>query len=1621
MPENDPSGVLTEKDKEEGKSAEEKARERARLAKIYDEYYGKKPRFFKARAKRRRFIETGKVEKEPGRVKRMWMNYKGKARLADDAEEFYEDVMGDEDKKGLLTNREQKHAGRFLKEIKAYKAAGMPGPPPGGGIYNAAGALGPALPILGGAAAKGLGGAVGGGGGGLLMQPLENWMKIVSGSVPDTWITGTNQYIRDRFFKGLDFVGSEGVVKPVKWGVGKAKDLGKAGLKAGWKATLGDISERPKDYAPKIFGAIAPTFIGVLFAALTNNLWFLFGFMSIGIVLISPGPEDTAAEGFGLFGWRKGSSGGLAFIRSIAKTSAIVCFAVGFRLMGDIFNFLLILVCFFGYFALKIEVDPRSPAEIIESLIRFGFLGAYFIPFYIFGGIFHSTALILITLAFFAVPPVFSRGRGFFGFIKNVGAETGEMITRLMFTVIMIFVLVGVMTGLFDLTGTGTLKYVFLYFWVITFIGGVSSPAVSRPMIGALMLVASTIIFGIGPGSQDVGSALFGQWWPTLHNTVEQGLEPVSEMFGTLTDTFGTTFQLMINPVGFAHEIVEGSYVRSDAEKIGAYGIEIEEIRTTPLYVTQPFNTIVKVKNVGSFEGRNIVLTIDSKLEYRKGKHDIDDFIANLESTVSKIDVLAGKATGTLTCPDSILVCPDGETVNCYNSCEEGRCRQTECFKENEYNTYCLDHIGEALRITDNKCPECSAPCPDGTIVKTVSTYDPVTKKCGKCAAPDCSSHSVGESVYCASQKTSEMVEEIVSGFSYPYDELKIIATDVYDESSEDMKQIGKNLKESIVNATDWESVGSNLYGILKDTGDHVIGPATTLIFSDTCKNQMRGDIKTRWDELKNNFKSILGVSIPAPEEMPVIKVPRWKGVGVVKDVLRIAGGIVKIFIDLVEIMIDVVRAAICQIDRLDTLGEEIKIRDPKDPGRGFVNYTKEELKKELLDLKGHAETLLKNAKMRVGAVLDAIDWEGIINNITDSVGRTTTIAKKIKDLFVETGVLDRRSMGFTDENTPVKLLGNLLKKDVRQVFFDSGGIECTIAAGTELRKKFIPMNVSVIYDYEADSDLSIDFISNEEWRRRVAGDELVTGIVQSRMVTSPVKLSISTFDQPLRENQPFAVGFEIKSGEGKQSVMEDGTIEIFYPSEFGNTKCVGAGEIEMKGCDSEECKIVWEVSEAGEEGKAIWCNFENAGIEMGDAPTKTYIVKAHADYTFRRWETENTEIRFGGYCCSDDDCIEGKKCTGGSCISKDIKLFSGETERQAEIRTAVSPLAARPATTLSSETVVMVKMGPEGDGKVNISGKTFVYKDGVLTKDDVKEYLERFSGMIDAEGNFFDIGKGKDIDPAFAVAVAMVETSGGKYLESMECKNPFNLGYEKSKGVTDDVSVMNCEENKEIASFVSFDESIKKFYNLLYKYCISDGKTTVKQIAESGCLKEGTSVDEWENSVAHFRTAVQKIAIDRVKEELMEAERDKWDEKVEEEEEEHVRKTAHTRETIVESVRSAEGDSREEKMENWKEARKGKVVCFKGKIDDYGIFGQTGYMFGYPYFKIRVWDQDQKLLGDSVSDWTGTEKGDTVSCKDPPKESDDECFVSDANWVCICGTLKYAPHSYYVDVTDTC
>lgn len=149
---------------------------------------------------------------------------------------------------------------------------------------------------------------------------------------------------------------------------------------------------------------------------------------------------------------------------------------------------------------------------------------------------------------------------------------------------------------------------IFMGIWLLGFISGsLSSDLSSRQVFGAIIIVVAFVIFSMGAGTQQVGTAFFGEWWPNVYEFGESTLKPMGEQFSQLTEGLTMAIQLITNPTGFAQRIMNGTYQTDPTTGLkGAYGVEIENFKTTPIYVGQPFSISFNLNNKGAFEATSV-------------------------------------------------------------------------------------------------------------------------------------------------------------------------------------------------------------------------------------------------------------------------------------------------------------------------------------------------------------------------------------------------------------------------------------------------------------------------------------------------------------------------------------------------------------------------------------------------------------------------------------------------------------------------------------------------------------------------------------------------------------------------------------------------------------------------------------------------------------------------------------------------------------------------------------------------------------------------------------------------------------------------------------------------------
>jgi hypothetical protein len=262
----------------------------------------------------------------------------------------------------------------------------------------------------------------------------------------------------------------------------------------------------------------------------------------------------------------------------------------------------------------------------MESIMRL--IAVPFIAIFVFGlfggGLFHAPAIGTLFLAFFAIIPKPSEtenlaralGLGLSGATANY-----EMWDKLLFLIIMLLA-GGMSFGLFGagvsfdigLFSGGSLGIIFSAIWAIALLVGLFSPSETRPAMGIIIMIISFITFGSTVGEQAMGTAFFGQWWPMLHNSATQLLEPVGKLGEMMQQTFGQSFLMLTNPVGYAQQIMSGQYAKNPNGPTGAYGLEIQNFAVDTIYLEEPFSIRFDIANKGPYTARNVNLQILSNM-----------------------------------------------------------------------------------------------------------------------------------------------------------------------------------------------------------------------------------------------------------------------------------------------------------------------------------------------------------------------------------------------------------------------------------------------------------------------------------------------------------------------------------------------------------------------------------------------------------------------------------------------------------------------------------------------------------------------------------------------------------------------------------------------------------------------------------------------------------------------------------------------------------------------------------------------------------------------------------------------------------------------------------------------
>lgn len=395
------------------------------------------------------------------------------------------------------------------------------------------------------------------------------------------------------------------------------------------------------------------------------------------------------------------------------------------------------------------------------------------------------------------------------------------------------------------------------------------------------------------------------------------------------------------------------------------------------------------------------------------------------------------------------------------------------------------------------------------------------------------------------------------------------------------------------------------------------------------------------------------------------------------------------------------------------------------------------------------------------GMVIKQIDIDQIY--VTKQFPITVTIKNEgafdARDVKLEL-ITTLRKGSANDDYTPITEFGfkepsidfeTLVQQDMRQHMFFSDGISCEVATQYELRERYLPFRATVSYEYDVDSNLEVQFMSKDEWDRLVRENKLHTAPVVSKISTSPVRLSIGTLDQPIREGTPFYVGLKIESSIDKSSI-DWANVEIkipkslfVIPDNYKEIKCT-PHQPKPENIKEEDDKIVisWPLFCKGDSCKSsntIYCNFEGIKIEQA---TQTFLVYGSADYRISQWKSAESSLQFG----DQKVCEDTKSSTTGG-TGEESETISWQSSDCLEDASASS-------TSLSRGTFVLSEIIQSNE-------------DYSITEQKVNEYLNEYASdnLKTSARDFFyyngqDLINDFDIDPAYVVAVAMTQTFCG-------------------------------------------------------------------------------------------------------------------------------------------------------------------------------------------------------------------------------------------------------------------
>ncbi|NOX71166.1 MAG: hypothetical protein GXO64_00510 [Candidatus Micrarchaeota archaeon] len=361
---------------------------------------------------------------------------------------------------------------------------------------------------------------------------------------------------------------------------------------------------------PALMEALFLGIIGIILGAFFGSVILVVAFSTWAMSALLPDAQkETTKSKDGKTEIEVWRGRGTATVKAFAQMTALILglyflYTSNFPLSV----FLMLLLAFGGYGSFPVTWDEERTDEFIKSFVRM-FLGVVVISIWIFGNLFQSKVLMWMGILFLAVPPIRRSENA-----DAIRAGGEDMFYRILFLIGMGYIFYGVTSaGGWGLAGASL--YIFYLIWGMSFVSGLFSAVEDMPKIGTILLIVALILFGTtGTGQENIGTAMFGQWWPTVHNSITNTLEPLGEVFGGFSKTFGAGWMMFTNPMGYAQQIMDGNYAKNPTGATGAYGLEIRNLAVDTIYPGEPFTVRFELDNMGPKDASAVNITITSSI-----------------------------------------------------------------------------------------------------------------------------------------------------------------------------------------------------------------------------------------------------------------------------------------------------------------------------------------------------------------------------------------------------------------------------------------------------------------------------------------------------------------------------------------------------------------------------------------------------------------------------------------------------------------------------------------------------------------------------------------------------------------------------------------------------------------------------------------------------------------------------------------------------------------------------------------------------------------------------------------------------------------------------------------------